>query len=298
MVYSRTSLGAGVGQHRIVVSAENNSYVGWQCKLFYYSCVTHTAFQPLFVVHATDSKWRPDFHELVKAGALVRCAPTYARTPHDRYVPKNTAGTLLHAAEYCDPDDLIVLCDPDMLFLRSPAFPSCLSGDYYSYLDYDRPTVRSAAECLDIAWDAIFARRESLRCGVPYVVPVEQARPLAHAWLAAVDAFPPRRWEDVMYAFGLATVRLGLSVTLTRIMEQDHVPQAALASDMIHYCMGNHLWDKRSFFLEEEAPKVWHSAIRPERNTILGEILAQIEQARQFFAGTASGPAIERRAAG
>jgi hypothetical protein len=288
---------AGVaGQHRIVVSAENNGYVGWQCKVFYYSCVTHTSFQPLFVVHALGSEWHPDFYDLVKAGALVRCAPTYTQTPYDWYVPKNTAGTLLHAAEFCDPDDLIVLCDPDMIFVRSPAFPGCLSGDHYSYLNYDRPTVRTAADRLDIAWEAILERHESLCCGVPYVVPAAQARPLAHAWLAAVDAIPPRHWEDVMYAFGLAALRLGLPITLTRIMEQDYVPEARFASDMIHYCYGNALWDKRNFFREEEMAKVWHPAISAERDTILGEILAQIAEARRFFAGAAPTAAINRLA--
>lgn len=283
------------GQHCIVVSAENNGYVGWQCKLFYYSCVTRTSFQPLFVVHGLGSEWHPDFHELVKAGALVRSAPSYIRTPYDLYVPKNTAGTLLHAVEYCDPDDLIVLCDPDMIFVRSPAaFPDCLSGDYYSYLDYDHPRVRTAADRLAIAWDAILERHDSLCCGVPYVVPVQQARALAHAWLAAVDAFPPRHWVDVMYAFGLASVRLGLPVTLTRIMEQNQFPEARLSSDMIHYCLGDSLWDKRHFFLEEETAKVWDSAVRAERDTILGELLAQIEETRQFFAGATPATAINR----
>ena len=287
-----------MGQHRIVVSAENNAYIGWQCKLFYYSCVTRTSFQPLFVVHALGGGWHTDFHELVKAGALVRSAPSYIRTPYDDYVPRNTAGTLLHAAEYCDPDDLILLCDPDMIFVRSPVFPQCLSGDYYSYLDYDRPPVRSAARRLSIAWEAIFERHDTLCCGVPYVIPVQQAPALARAWLAAVDAFPPRQWEDIMFAFGLACVGLGLPITLTRIMEQDHVPEAPLSAEMIHYCIGNALWDKRNFFREAEAPRVWHPAVSAEHDTILGEVLKQIEEAREFFGGAALPAVIGRRAAG
>jgi len=277
-----------MGQHRIVVSAENNAYIGWQCKLFYYSCVTRTRFQPLFVVHAMGDEWCPDFHDLVKAGALVRAAPSYVRTPLDLYVPKNSAGSLLHGAEYCDADDLIVLCDPDMIFLRSPAFPEYLSADFYFYMNYDRPGVRAAAERLSITWDAIAERHQSLCCGVPYVVPVQQARALAHAWLEAVDAFPQREWEDVMYAFGLAALRLGLPITLTRVMEQNHVQEAPLTSDMIHYCIGDALWDKRNFYYEEELPMVWHPAVRVGRDTILGEVLHQIEEAREFFGSSAS----------
>ena len=286
-----------MGKHRIVVSAENNGYIGWQCKLFYYSCVTRTSFQPLFIVHGMGSEWHPDFHELVKAGALVRSAPSYIRTPYDTYPPKNTAGTLLHAAEYCDPDDLIVLCDPDMIFVRSPAFSDYLSGDFYSYMNYDHPAAHTAAERLSIAWDAIAEHGDTLCCGVPYVIPVRHARDLAHAWLVAVDAFPPRHWVDVMYAFGLACVRLGLPITLTQIEEQNEFSETRLSADMIHYCLGDALLGKRNFFLEEELPRVWHPTIYAEPDTILGEILSQIEGARGFFAGDASAGVIERRAA-
>jgi len=287
-MYPRDFMGGGLGEHRIVVSAENNGYIGWQCKLFYYSCVTRTRFQPLFMVHAMGGDWHPDFYELVKAGALVRAAPSYIRTPYDLYVPKNTAGSLLHAAAYCDPDDFIVLCDPDMIFVRSPAFPARLSADFYFYMNYDRPGVRAAAERLGVAWDAIVERHQSLCCGVPYVVPVRQARKVAEQWLAAIDAFPQRQWEDVMYAFGLATLRLGLPITLTRIMEQNHVQEAPLTTDMIHYCIGDALWDKRHFYYEEELPRVWHPAVRVGRDTILGEVIQQIDEAREFFGGSGS----------
>lgn len=288
-----------MGKHRIVVSAENNGYIAWQCKLFYYSCVTRTSLQPLFIVHAMGSEWHPDFHELVKAGALVRSAPSYIFTPYDSYPPKNTAGTLLHAAGYCDPDDLIVLCDPDMIFVREPAFLDCLSGDFYSYMNYDHPAAHTAAERLSIPWEAIAERGDSLCCGVPYVIPVRCARDLAHAWLAAVDAFPPRHWTDVMYAFGLACVRLGLPpVTITQIEEQNEFSETRLSADMIHYCLGDKVWSKRLFFLDDEVPAVWHPTMHAGRDTILGEILTQIEEAREFFAGNASGAVIQKRAAG
>jgi hypothetical protein len=288
-----------VGEHRIVVSSENNRYVGWQSKLFYYSCVTRTSFQPLFIVHGMGTEWCPEFQELVKAGALVRSAPSYIFTPYDAYPPKNTAGTLLHAAEYCDPDDLIVLCDPDMIFVREPRFPDCLSGDFYTYMNYDYPAVHTAAERLSISWEAIAERGDSVCCGVPYVIAARYARELAQAWLAAVDAFPPRHWTDVMYAFGLACVRLGLPpIDLTQIVEQNESSSARLTADMIHYCLGDAAWDKRHFFLDEKVPGVWHPTVQGERDTILGEILAQIEEACEFFYGDASAAIIEKRAAG
>jgi len=53
----------------------------------------------------------------------------------------------------------------------------------------------------------IEAQKGELRCGVPYVIPVSDAGRLAELWLEAIDAFPPRRWEDNMYAFGLAVAK-------------------------------------------------------------------------------------------
>jgi hypothetical protein len=275
------------GRYHIVVSAENNGYIGWQCKLFYYSCVTRTTFQPLFIVHAMNREWHPDFCELIKVGAMVRTAPTYAQTPYDWYPCRNSAGTLLHAADSCDADDFLVLCDPDMIFVRQPDFTDSLAGNYYAYLNYgDKPRVRAVTERLGVPWEAVMERHESLCCGVPYVVPAGQVRALAIAWLEATDIFvPPRLWEDVMYALGLAALRLGFPITLTHNTAEDHIPDAPLTCDVIHYCQSSPLWSKRDYFYEEELPGAWHPEVQVERDTILGEILAQISEARQFYAG-------------
>jgi len=272
-------------RHWIVVSAENNGYIGWQCKLFHYSCVSRTSFLPMFVVHAMGDAWHPDFCELAKTGALVRSAPTYTATPHDVYVPKNTAGTLLHAAEFFARDDFIVLCDPDMVFVREPSFPSFLSGDFYDYMDYDRPSLRAAAERMQIPWNLVMEESKPLCCGVPYVIPVRDARDIALAWLDAVDEIWPRMWEDVMYAFGLATLRLGLPIHATQFMAQDHIPNAPIATEMIHYCQGSPLWDKRNFHRDDELARVWHPTPNIARDTVLGELVQQIIEARGFYAG-------------
>ena len=277
-----------MAQHWIVVSAENNGYIGWQCKVFHYSCVSRTSFLPIFVVHAMNDSWHPDFCELVKTGAQVRSAPTYTSTPHDVYVPKNTAGTLLHAADFFDRDDFIVLCDPDMVFVREPSFPSRLSADFYDYMNYDCSSLRAAAEHMQIPWELVMEQHKPLCCGVPYVIPVRDAREIALAWLNAVDEIWPRMWEDVMYAFGLATLRLGMSIHPTQFMAQDHIPDAPITTDMIHYCQGSPLWEKRSFHHGDELPKVWHSSASIARDTVLGEVLQQIEEAKRFYSGEVS----------
>jgi len=271
------------GKHRIVVSTENNAYSGWQCKLFYQSCLTRTGQQPLFVVHSGGGEWHPDFDDLVRTGALVHTAPCYAQSAQDRYVPRNGPGTLLHAADCCQDDEFIVLCDPDMIFVRQPAFPEVLSGDHYSHMDYDRPEVKTAAGQLGLPWQAVAQQGDRLCCGVPYVIPVVKARRLAQAWFQAIDAFPPRRWEDGMYAFGLAAAKLEFPLTLTQVMETNSRPDAAPSRDIIHYCHGDETWNKRHFYHENEVAAVWWPAVQADRGTILGEILAQIAEAREFY---------------
>src|SRR5947209_19224537 len=203
-------------KHLIVVSAENNPYMAWQSKLFHYSCVSRLKQVPVIVVHDTGASLHSDFQEIVKAGGNVLRAESYKlSTQGDTYRPRNTPGTLLRASlRFSSQYEFIFLCDPHMIFTRAFRFPETLSGDYCSYIKYEQDFVEAAREALGIPRTAIDEQKESLRCGVPYVIPTSEARGLATAWIEAIDAFKGRRWEDVMYAFGLAAMTLCLKVEL------------------------------------------------------------------------------------
>ena len=271
--------------YRIVVSAENSPYLAWQAKLFHFSCVSRLNHSPIVVVHEYGSKWRRDFQELADAGAIVSRVPSYCITPNgEDYPPRNTAGTLLHAAQLCSAkDEFIVLCDPDMIFMRRPSFSRDLSGEYYDCLNYDRKPVRRAAKRIGIRLEMLDRQKEELCCGVPYVIPVAAAKPLGEAWLQAIDAFSPRRWEDQMHAFGLAVVKVGLTLTLTHMMNLNYWPDAMVDRDVIHYGYGDKTWNKRSYFSTRQARKVWSPAAVAQQGTILAELLAQIREARNFY---------------
>jgi hypothetical protein len=272
-------------RYRIVVSAENSPYLAWQAKLFHFSCVSRLNRSPIVIVHDRGSKWRHDFRELSDAGAIVSRAPSYRITSNgDDYPPRNTAGTLLRAAHLCSAkDEFIVLCDPDMIFVRQPDFSRNLSGEYYGYLNYDRKPVRRAARKIGIRLETLDRQKEELCCGVPYVIPVAAAKQLADAWLQAIDAFSPRHWDDQMHAFGLAVVKLGLRVTLTHVMNHNHWPDAMLDRDVIHYCYGDRTWNKRSFSTTRQARKVWSPAAATQQGTILAELFSQITEATDFY---------------
>jgi len=272
-------------KHRIVVSAENNPYAAWMAKLFYFSCITRLHHSPIIIVHETGREWHPDFFELVKFGAIVRRAPSYRVTAcGSNYQSRNTVGTLLHAAEICsDQDQFIVLCDPDLIFVRRLVFPEIFAGEYSRIMDYDRPEVAAAAQRLGITPDMIEPQKKELCCSVPYIIPGNVAGELAQMWLKAVDAFLPPTWGDMMYAFGLAAVKLGLKVSLTQMVALNHRPNAKLNADVIHYGYGDDVWSKRHYFSEDDAPKVWDPQVEGAEGTVLAEILTQIREARDFY---------------
>src|SRR5262245_32542349 len=91
--------GRGRARFRVVISAEANSYMGWQAKLAHYSCMSRLGHTPLIVVHESDEQRPGDFAHIRRAGGLLISAPSYRVTRWGRnYAPRNTPGTLLEAA--------------------------------------------------------------------------------------------------------------------------------------------------------------------------------------------------------
>ncbi|HET6669206.1 MAG TPA: hypothetical protein VFH15_03150 [Pyrinomonadaceae bacterium] len=274
-----------MSKHRIVVSAENNPYMEWQCKLFYFSCVTRLGQQPLIIVHDSGEDWCPGFYDLVKAGCTVYPAPNYRTGAHgDDYSGRNHPGSLIQAAQHlADQDEFIVLCDPDLIFTRSLEFPETLSGEFSSFMDYDSVHVSEALKELGLEKELVDLQKESLRCSVPYVIPIAQAQQLGVTWLQAIDAFHPRLWEDVMYAFGLALVRLGLTLNITHLTDTNYWPDEKVKAPIIHYAYGDDRWTKRNYHTVEQVAAIWETQPDTNEGTILDEILTQIRQAGEFY---------------
>lgn len=272
-------------KNHIVVSAENNAYLAWQCKLFHHSCVTRLGQCPVFLVHQLDRNWHPGFVDIVNAGGIVRSVPSYRPTAGQDYSPRNTAGTLLQASMIgYGPSDFIVLCDPDMIFVRKPTFPRRLASEYYSYLDYDQRDVRAAARRIGITSKQLEQRKLEVSCGVPHVIPVALARSLAELWLEAIDAFTPGLWEISMYAFGLAVIKLGLKLELTNLVTINYAHDHPLGrADVVHYCYGDHRWSKRTYFSNRLSKRVWDAPVQTSEGTVLTEIVSQIREAGSFY---------------
>ena len=292
-----------MGTHRIVVSAENNPYMAWQCKLFYFSCVTRLNQQPLIIVHETGRDLHPDFYDLARAGCAIHPAPNYRTAANGDDLPgRNCPGSLMKTAEICDgQDEFIVLCDPDMIFVRATDFLSCMSAEFSSFMDYDRDLVQEARLRFGIQRDELDAKKERLTVAVPYVVPTALAAEFGRTWLEAIDVFPSRQWENdqrlirppgspvyerrhvVMYAFGLTVVKLDLEIEVTHLIDHNYWPDEPARAPIIHYAYGDERWNKRSYFTDEQAPAVWNPSAKAAEGTIFSEVLSQLRQAGEFY---------------
>jgi hypothetical protein len=272
-------------KHRIVVSAENNPYMEWQCKLFYFSCVTRLKQQPLIIVHDSGKPWCSGFYDLVRAGCAVYPAPSYRTTAKGvDYPGRNQPGSLIQAAQHLEHEDgFIILCDPDIIFTGTLEFPATLSGEFSAFMDYDSDFVNEALAELRIERSNVNLREESLRCSVPYVIPVADAHRIGKTWLNALDAFRAPRWEENMYAFGLGMLQLDLRPVITNLAVTNHRPDDEVRVPIIHYAYGDDRWNKRNYFTFEQAKGVWETQIEITEGTILGELLSQIRQAKNFY---------------
>jgi hypothetical protein len=272
-------------QHTLIVSVENNPYMSWQSKLLHFSGLSRLEQIPVFIVHESGTDLHPGFQDILNTGGEVFVVPNYKRTRHgDDYGAKNLAGTVFEASSLCaGRNPYLLLLDPDMLFVRQPILPKTLSGDFCSYINFDREFAQTAARVFGVAPEEIADKKQSLRCGGPYVIPMADARAFGSAWIEAVDSFPPRTWEDVMYAFGLAAIKLGMPVTQTRMVQSNYHAEETLQGDVIHYCYGDEIWTKRDYFTEDQIKQVWEPRVKAPRNTVRGEILAQIHEAGEFY---------------
>lgn len=297
-----------------VVSAENNNYMVWQSMLFHYSCIRHMGQAPIVVVHKGFEPLLPGFRRIIQTGGMVQTAPDYNRVGGVNYPPRNTSASLRFVESTAD---YLILCDPDMVFLRSiPLEEYALSDrqisfDQLYYLDPDRAT---SALALDETCRLAGVPPERLRTcpidgGVPHVVPSVLREQLSAEWLACIEMFPtiqpwpkevagalsrgchigPQKdWLATMWAVILAVHRLNLEPVMTQWCISNYEGGKELESvavsgqSMIHYCYRDSGFDKTSFDSEEAAEKqVWQ--VPPDDGTVSGAVRRQLHEARAFF---------------
>ncbi len=288
-----------------VVSAENNHYMVWQAMLFHYSCLTVTGQAPVIMVHGDGEPLLDGFTLIERYGGRIQQAPNYRWNDGVHYPPRNTAASLLHV----DIDaDVIVLCDPDMIFLHDPALDRIaidddqVSFDRLTYLDLDRTEFRELLEqvCSNVGVPVEALEQTPINGGVPHLVPRGVKESLAHEWMAMIAAFPADspygdvrvnvphiNWMSTMWAVVLAVHRLGLRPMMTELSTTNWKGEQILGGrnftspSMIHYCYPQEGFNKQIY----DKPDCWEDVWRVPAGdaTLSGQIRTQIECARRWY---------------
>lgn len=296
-----------MAQFDIVASTQNNPYMEWQAMLFHFSCLQHMGQAPIVVVHKNDEPLLSGFQLIQELGGNVQTAPDYSRADGIEYLPRNTAATL-HCAE--SEAEYLVLCDPDIVFLRRmPLEDYVLTGrqvtfDELTYLHLDEdeygPIMEQVAPSAGVPIESL--RRAPINGGVPHIIPTSLKAALSEDWLACMNLFPSndpdassasgslpwQPWLTTMWALVLAVHRLSLEPVLTRFCltnHNGHRPFAEMSCDgpmLIHYCYGDEGFDKRRYMSERAARRhVWNATA--VAGTIHGAVCTQLSAARQYY---------------
>lgn len=290
-----------------IVSAENNHYLAWQSMLFHYSCRTYQRATPTIVVHQQGEPLVRGFERICEIGGRIQTAPNYRVTHGLEYPPRNTAGTL----QCVESDaDFLVLCDPDLIFLRRLTWSKfalprrAVSLDYVAYLYPDaanfQPSLDRVCRRARVAPEQL--RVTPLSGGVPHVIPRRLQQPLAAEWLQMIDHFAADaqahgagRIEPLasMWGLVLALHRLQYKAQLTNWSianlpgQQQTIPSGRGTKPyLLHYCYGDARFDKRKFCDRVGAERrVWRLPRDrfDQYDTPSSAIRRQLHEARVFY---------------
>jgi hypothetical protein len=178
----------------LVLSAENNPYQMWQAMLFHYSCMTHQHVAPLVIVHKRDEPLLEGFQRIAAAGGRVQVVGNFREVGGFDYPPRNTPASLRLAetdAEY------VVLCEPDMVFLKPMGLEQLTIGannvtfDRLTYLDAERAEYQPALDevCRRLDVDPQVLRTQPINGGVPHIVATRRKAEFADEWTRGLELF-------------------------------------------------------------------------------------------------------------
>ena len=285
----------------IVVSSDNNDYLAWQCMLFHHSCVTHLGKVPIIVVHGDDRPLVAGYHIMEKKGGIIQRLPSMRSVNGIDYAARNVCASLKGVKTSAEN---ILLCDPDFVFLRPIDFSKIaanLNGEainieqisYMTVGDHNRAILEAVCRK---AWIST-SKLDDIKIsgGTPYLVPTQLRRYLAREWATMTEDYLAASflhhgvnnsevWISVMWGFILAALRNDIPITLTSMCVSN---QAGVTSNInnrqiVHYCYGDDIFDKRRFTNEEAALKtVWKT--HASEGTVNGAIAKALHEAAQFY---------------
>jgi hypothetical protein len=289
----------------IVVSSDNNDYLAWQCLVFHHSCLAHLGVAPIFVVHGDDKPLAAAYRILEEKGGLIQRLAHLGNSGSIEYSGRNVWATVKHVKTT---SENIVLCDPDMIFLRHIDFAQLaarLDGESVSYdaVGYMKVGDHNRVVLEDVckgSWiNTGMLGDIKIGGGVPYIIPVNLRRQIVREWATLTEAcleasfryhgiMNSEVWISVMWGFVLACLRRGIPMTLTNICATNN-PKASAGDglilrdrQMVHYCYFDEFFNKKNFINEIDSLKtVWK--VEAPGETVNGAVTRAIRDAAAFY---------------
>lgn len=219
----------------------------------------------------------------MRRGVDIIEAPSFRLHPLGDFPPRNELGSLLMLAGILGKDtDSVLFCEADMLFVRTPNYKRCLSGEFYGYLDYRANRISEVVRRFKTP-GGVDLLNAAYPIGVPYLLPAVHLEPIASRWIEVLDSFEQLEWIDIMYAFGIALASLSMWVDVTQEVDTNFDPDRPATKSVIHYCYGDTRWNKRDYIDTDPIMAPREQRCRAKEGTVLAQILQRISFERNEY---------------
>lgn len=273
----------------IVVSADNNGYLGWQCEVFH---ATWPGPDPVvFMAHKSKGEPpHPAFERILSEGGIVCFPPRWSDLTYpDVYLPLNTPASL-HYAREAYPDLGIVLMDSDIVAVEPVDWPRALAGDFCGYCNAEYVGAADEGE------------GEGLKIMAPYVFPAGFDRSFAERWkdstIALLDEWDiehgdagrrgdlgSARWSIMMYGYGMALGE-ARKAELVQMATTNNNPDALLETPLIHYAYRGRRFCKADYGGPDGRDRFWAFAKQcpvESDGTVETELLCVFRRAADYW---------------
>ncbi|MGE0449972.1 MAG: hypothetical protein AB7Q29_10365 [Vicinamibacterales bacterium] len=210
-----------------IFSTEGTAFHDWQSEVLVHSHRRSGLGGRITRLVSCDAAWQPQ--ERSNSDCAVVRVPRFDPLNGDGYPLRNRPHSLVHLFEqwpgYIDPDEIVVLLDPDQVLVGSP-------GSWHALLERVAAQGPVAAGygigssfldrwadpfCDGLCSKADEAVRSNIAIGAPYILRGRDLQAIAPVWVEVMERI--RRdapvaniagWCTDMYAYAIATIRLGI----------------------------------------------------------------------------------------
>lgn len=266
----------------IIVSAENNYFMAWQCMVFHYSAQTSLGRTPLFVVHGDEPELVDGFEQIRNVGGRIQRAPNFRHAGDIMYAPRNQMKTVELARS---DKPWLVLCDADMIFLDHVDFASIIEGlddttialDRIPFLvvhDGNHELLRDVARKVEIPFDHLVDH--PINGATPHLISMNirdelcaQWDPMMETYLASAyahhEGYDPNVWISSMWGLVLAMHRLGIDAELLDLCVHTEMDPPIDPSErpIVHYSYPNDGFHKRRYNEPSRDSELWQASGTP-----------------------------------